>query len=190
MLWNIENSKKQIDYVSNPFVVHTFQCPVVFLPRQQTKTTDRAVTRNTCSPIFVSQKWDGFAHFTYLSQLRANLISFLYWRILKTEGMLRKIDAFGRPRDDLRTKSALGGFITLTASTVAAVLFLAQLYMYICTLPVRRDILSPLPALKVSLFPIWWLKSIFLLILFEIVHPAFGSSFMWPSLIYSATNWI
>lgn len=45
--------------------------------------------------------------------------------------MLRKIDAFGRPRDDLRTKSALGGIITLTASTVAALLFLAQLYMYI-----------------------------------------------------------
>jgi len=45
--------------------------------------------------------------------------------------MLRKIDAFGRPREDLREKSALGGFITVVASSVAAFLFLAQLYLYI-----------------------------------------------------------
>jgi hypothetical protein len=45
--------------------------------------------------------------------------------------MLQKIDAFGRPREELRTKSALGGFITLVASSVAAFLFIAQIYMYI-----------------------------------------------------------
>ena len=44
--------------------------------------------------------------------------------------MLRRLDAFGKPREDLRSRSALGGLITLVASTVAALLFVAQLYVY------------------------------------------------------------
>mmetsp|Transcript_5832 Transcript_5832/g.8296 ORF Transcript_5832/g.8296 Transcript_5832/m.8296 type:complete len:338 (-) Transcript_5832:98-1111(-) len=45
--------------------------------------------------------------------------------------MLRKIDAFGKPREDLRTRSELGGIITLVASTAAGLLFLAQIYVYV-----------------------------------------------------------
>lgn len=44
--------------------------------------------------------------------------------------MLKRIDAFAKPREDLRQKSALGGFITLVASMAAGLLFLGQLYLY------------------------------------------------------------
>jgi hypothetical protein len=45
--------------------------------------------------------------------------------------MLRRIDAFAKPREDLRQKSALGGIITLAASIAAVSLFLGQIYLYI-----------------------------------------------------------
>lgn len=45
--------------------------------------------------------------------------------------MLRNSDIFVKPRADLRSKSAAGGFITLIAGTTAAALFVAQLYWYI-----------------------------------------------------------
>jgi len=44
---------------------------------------------------------------------------------------LRRIDAFGKPREDLRSKSVLGGLITLVASTAAGLLFVAQVYVYL-----------------------------------------------------------
>lgn len=45
--------------------------------------------------------------------------------------MLRKTDIFVKPREDLRTKSAAGGLITIIASTTAVLLFLGQIYLYI-----------------------------------------------------------
>lgn len=42
----------------------------------------------------------------------------------------KKIDAFAKPREDLRQKSALGGFITLLAAFCAGLLFLGQMYVY------------------------------------------------------------
>jgi hypothetical protein len=45
--------------------------------------------------------------------------------------MLRNADVFVKPRHDLRSKSALGGVVTLIAGTTAAVLFVAQIYLYI-----------------------------------------------------------
>jgi hypothetical protein len=44
--------------------------------------------------------------------------------------MFKRIDAFAKPREDLRQKSALGGFITLVASIAAGILFVGQLYTY------------------------------------------------------------
>lgn len=44
--------------------------------------------------------------------------------------MLRNADVFVKPRHDLRSKSVAGGIITIVAGTTAAILFLAQLYMY------------------------------------------------------------
>jgi hypothetical protein len=43
---------------------------------------------------------------------------------------LRRLDAFVKPREDLRTRSALGGFITVVAASAAAILFLSQIYLY------------------------------------------------------------
>ena len=43
---------------------------------------------------------------------------------------LRRLDAFVKPRHDLRTKSALGGIITLCAASTAALLFLSEIMMY------------------------------------------------------------
>lgn len=44
---------------------------------------------------------------------------------------LRRLDAFVKPREDLRTRSALGGLITLVAGSAASILFLAQVTMYL-----------------------------------------------------------
>lgn len=45
--------------------------------------------------------------------------------------LLRNVDVFVKPRSDLRSRSAAGGVITLAAGAVAAVLFVAQLYLYV-----------------------------------------------------------
>ena len=45
--------------------------------------------------------------------------------------MLRNSDIFVKPRQDLRTKSAVGGIITLVAGITALILFLAQIYLYV-----------------------------------------------------------
>ena len=44
---------------------------------------------------------------------------------------LRRLDAFVKPRADLRSKSAAGGIITLVALSSAALLFLSQAILYI-----------------------------------------------------------
>jgi hypothetical protein len=44
---------------------------------------------------------------------------------------LRRLDAFAKPRDETRSKSAIGGIITVIAASTAAALFVAQLAMYI-----------------------------------------------------------
>ena len=44
---------------------------------------------------------------------------------------LRRLDAFVKPRHDLRTKSALGGIITLVAASTAALLFLSEIFIYL-----------------------------------------------------------
>mmetsp|Transcript_4710 Transcript_4710/g.6692 ORF Transcript_4710/g.6692 Transcript_4710/m.6692 type:complete len:325 (+) Transcript_4710:166-1140(+) len=44
---------------------------------------------------------------------------------------LRSFDTFVKPREDLRTRSALGGFITLVATIAAGLLFLGEVYIYI-----------------------------------------------------------
>ena len=44
---------------------------------------------------------------------------------------LRRLDAFVKPREDLRTRSAVGGLITLVAASSAGILFLCQIYLYI-----------------------------------------------------------
>jgi hypothetical protein len=46
-------------------------------------------------------------------------------------GGLRNVDVFVKPRHDLRSKSAVGGFVTLIAGGAAFCLFLAQIYLYI-----------------------------------------------------------
>jgi hypothetical protein len=44
---------------------------------------------------------------------------------------LRRLDAFAKPRHETRSKSAVGGIITVVAASTAALLFVAQLAMYI-----------------------------------------------------------
>ena len=44
---------------------------------------------------------------------------------------LRRLDAFVKPRHDLRTRSALGGIITLVAASTAALLFLSEIFIYL-----------------------------------------------------------
>lgn len=44
---------------------------------------------------------------------------------------LRRLDAFVKPREDLRTRSALGGLITLIAASAATLLFFGQVFLYI-----------------------------------------------------------
>jgi hypothetical protein len=44
---------------------------------------------------------------------------------------LRNVDVFVKPRHDLRSKSAVGGFVTLIAGGAAFCLFLAQIYIYV-----------------------------------------------------------
>lgn len=46
-------------------------------------------------------------------------------------GGLRRLDAFAKPRNDVRTKSALGGIITLVAASTAALLFCSEIFMYL-----------------------------------------------------------
>jgi Endoplasmic reticulum vesicle transporter/Endoplasmic Reticulum-Golgi Intermediate Compartment (ERGIC) len=46
-------------------------------------------------------------------------------------GGLRRFDAFAKTRKDLQKKSALGGLITLVATTSAGILFLTQIILYI-----------------------------------------------------------
>jgi hypothetical protein len=48
---------------------------------------------------------------------------------------LRKLDAFVKTRPELRTKSALGGFVTLCAGSAAGLLLIAQLFLYIVGSP-------------------------------------------------------
>ena len=43
----------------------------------------------------------------------------------------KNYDAFAKPREDVRTKSALGGIITIVASIAAIALFVGQIYTYI-----------------------------------------------------------
>jgi hypothetical protein len=44
---------------------------------------------------------------------------------------LRRLDAFAKPRHETRSTSAVGGIITVVAASTAALLFVAQLAMYI-----------------------------------------------------------
>ena len=44
---------------------------------------------------------------------------------------LRRLDAFNKPRHDLRTRSALGGLITLVAASTAALLFVSEIFLYL-----------------------------------------------------------
>jgi hypothetical protein len=44
---------------------------------------------------------------------------------------LRRLDAFAKPRHETRSKSAVGGIITVVAASTAILLFVAQLAMYI-----------------------------------------------------------
>lgn len=62
---------------------------------------------------------------------------------------LRKLDAFAKTRPDLQQKSAVGGIITLVASTTAALLFIGQIVSYIRgtaqhSLSLSRSISAPL----------------------------------------------
>lgn len=50
-------------------------------------------------------------------------------------GGLRKYDPFVKTRPDMQSRSALGGIITLVASTTAGLLLLAQLIQYILGSP-------------------------------------------------------
>lgn len=66
---------------------------------------------------------------------------------------LRRLDAFVKPREDLRTRSALGGLITLVAASAAAILFLSQIYLYIAgatrhSLHLSESTSVPVPALN------------------------------------------
>jgi hypothetical protein len=45
--------------------------------------------------------------------------------------MWKRLDAFAKPREDLRQQSALGGIITLVAAIAAGLLFFGQLYVYV-----------------------------------------------------------
>jgi hypothetical protein len=45
-------------------------------------------------------------------------------------GALRRLDAFVKPRHDLRTRSAVGGLITLVAASTATLLFFAEVFLY------------------------------------------------------------
>lgn len=45
--------------------------------------------------------------------------------------MWKNIDAFAKPREDLRNRSALGGIIAVVAACAAALLFLGQMYAYV-----------------------------------------------------------
>jgi len=69
--------------------------------------------------------------------------------------MYKKIDAFAKPRQDLRQKSALGGLITLVASVAAGCLFLGQMYTYITgvtrhSLHLSRSQWVPVPPLDAA----------------------------------------
>jgi hypothetical protein len=50
--------------------------------------------------------------------------------LLSSSGFQR-LDAFSKPRQDLRSQSVVGGLITLIASTCATLLFIAQVFIYI-----------------------------------------------------------
>jgi hypothetical protein len=68
--------------------------------------------------------------------------------------ILKRLDAFSKPREDLRQKSVLGGFITLVASLAAGLLFLGQLYVYFTgvtrhSLHLSKSHWSPVPTLDV-----------------------------------------
>jgi hypothetical protein len=55
---------------------------------------------------------------------------------------LRRLDAFAKPRQETRSKSAVGGIITVIAVSAAALLFVAQLSMYIAGNPTHSLRLS------------------------------------------------
>jgi hypothetical protein len=55
---------------------------------------------------------------------------------------LRRLDAFAKPRHETRSKSAVGGIITVVAASTAALLFVAQLAMYIAGNPTHSLHLS------------------------------------------------
>lgn len=68
---------------------------------------------------------------------------------------LRRLDAFVKPREDLRTRSAVGGLITVVATSAATILFLSQIYLYFAgatrhSLHLSESTSVPVPALDLA----------------------------------------
>ena len=66
---------------------------------------------------------------------------------------LRRLDAFVKPREDLRSRSVVGGLITVVAATAASILFLSQVYLYLAgatrhSLHLAESISVPVPTLS------------------------------------------
>ena len=66
--------------------------------------------------------------------------------------MLRNTDMFMKPRADVQSKSAAGGAITLIAGSTAALLFVAQLYLYV--VGTTRHTLHLSESLSIPMLPI------------------------------------
>jgi hypothetical protein len=71
---------------------------------------------------------------------------------------LRRLDAFVKPREDLRSRSAVGGLITLVAASAATVLFLSQVYLYVAgstrhSLRLSESLSTPVPLLALEHIP-------------------------------------
>jgi hypothetical protein len=67
---------------------------------------------------------------------------------------LRRLDAFAKPRHETRSKSTVGGIITVVAASTAALLFVAQLAMYIMGNPqhsLRLSTSQSIPLLPLSM---------------------------------------
>lgn len=70
----------------------------------------------------------------------------------------RRLDAFVKPREDLRTRSAVGGLITLVAASAATILFLSQVYLYLAgatrhSLHLSESSSTPVPLLALERLP-------------------------------------
>lgn len=68
---------------------------------------------------------------------------------------LRRLDAFVKPREDLRTRSAVGGLITVIAAFCASILFLSQVYLYFVgttrhSLHISESTSKPVPLLSMA----------------------------------------